>query len=135
MFDPVVKDDAAALARHLRIADTWAMYPTNKLQKVDLLTVAHEDLPVYAATCRKRGMHEAADAAFVAYENQKNSWKTSPYVKDLQNLRSKVMTLNMDDAHSFYIGEDFDKIDKSDFAEILKDGTFVFRDGDQEITV
>jgi hypothetical protein len=128
--DPVVEDSVIGLARHMRISDTWSMYPSNKLAKVDLSTINHLDLPAFAATCRKRGMHELADAAFVSYENQRNEWKTSPYTKDLQQIRAKLQTLHMDDAHSFWIGESIDVIDKNDFCEILKDGSFRFKDSD-----
>ncbi len=134
-FDPVIEDNAASLARHLRISDQWSMYPSNKLKAVDLKTINHLDLPAFAATCRKRGLHELADSAYVAYENQRNAWKLSPYVQKLQNMRNKLETLHMNDPHSFWVGDTIDTIDKSDFGEILEGGQIRFRDGDEVITV
>ncbi|GEM_PF-3949599 len=134
-FDPHVQDNAESLARHLRISDQWSMYPSNKLKAVDLKTINHLDLPAFAATARKRGMHDLADSAFIAYENQRNSWKTSPFVQKIQNIRNKLETLHMDDPHSFWVGDTIDTIDKSDFGEILEDGSIRFRDGDGVITV
>jgi len=135
IFDPAPVDDASNLARRLRLADQWSMYPSNKLKAVDLKTLSSDDLVVYAATCRKRSLQTEADAAYVMHDNLKNGWKTSPQVRELEQLKAKLITLHLDDKNSFWVGSSLDTIDKSDFGEILEGGAIRFRDGDEVITV
>ena len=133
-FNPPVKDDPVSLAKHMRLDATYSAMPSNKLSAMDLQTVDVNDLLVIAATMRKRGLHEAADDTYNMFTRRKDEWKQSPFVKDLEKLRTKINMLHAVD-RDIYIGEDIDTITKEDFASVLSDGTIEFKNGDKVIRV
>ena len=135
-FNPEPVDDVASLARHLRLSDYYASIPTNKLSKIDLKAVDTRDLPIIGGTCRKRGLHDLADEIYSIQEIRRDEWQHNPYTKTLEKLKVKIDLLhNGTSKDSLYIGEDFEKIDKSDFADVSTTGIITFKDGDREIVV